>query len=270
MNKINSPFISIIIPVYNAAHYLPQTLDSVLQQTEQNFEILILDDYSIDDSFLIAQNYAHLYPQVHCWQNPTNLGVAKTRNRGVKKAQGEWIAFLDADDQWKPTKLAQQRQVMLENSTAQFIFTEATFCDQKGQIIDYHLSVPKFINYHKLLKQNKIPCSSVLIAKSLLVSHPLPDGDGFHEDYATWLAILKTGVVAQGVQLPLIIYRLDKTSKSGNKIKSISMTYRTYRQSGLSVVHTLYYLTWYLFKNSIKYFKLMTKLMKGKLKSEAA
>ena len=105
--------ISIITPVYNAEEYIEQTIQTILNQTYQNWELLLVDDCSTDQSATIIQRYQIEEPnRIQYHRMETNSGAAQSRNRGIEEAKGKYIAFIDADDLWEPTKLACQIEFM--------------------------------------------------------------------------------------------------------------------------------------------------------------
>ena len=124
--------------------------------------------------------------------------------------------------------------------------------DADGHPIDWYLHAPAEVTYRQLLKQNVLSNSSALVRKELYARH-YAVGDGMHEDFATWLGILKTGRLAYGVDEPLLIYRIAKNSKSGNKIKAAKMNWNTYRYVGLNFVQSLYYECCYTVNGLRKY-----------------
>lgn len=257
---MNQPqeFISIIMPAYNSEKYIAQSIESVLAQTWTQWELLIIDDGSFDRTAQIAGSYASSYPQIHFSQNKQNLGVARTRNAGIRQAAGPWIAFLDSDDCWAPEKLEKQIQLS-RSSAADFLFTGSAFMDENSQPLSHQLSVPSRIGYRQLLKQNVISCSSVLIKKELLLPYPMK-GDNLHEDFALWLQILRDRrICAAGINEPLLIYRISTSSKSGNKKKAALMTYRVYRFIGLNPAAAFYYWCWYAYLSVRKYKKIRKK-----------
>lgn len=146
-----------------------------------------------------------------------------------------------------------EKQIELQEKTnAELLFTGSAFMDADGRPINWYLHAPAEVTYHQLLKQNVLSNSSALVRKELYAKY-YAVGDGMHEDFAIWLSILKEGRKAYGVDEPLLIYRLAKTSKSGNKIKAARMNWNTYRYVGLNPVEALYYECWYMAKNIVKY-----------------
>lgn len=234
--------ISVIIPTYNSAEYIAETLESVCAQTYRNIEILVIDDCSSDDTSEIVEKFAFKDPRIRFINLKENKGAANARNIGTKSAGGDWIAFLDSDDLWAPNKLEKQlNQInelvkLDENHIVSFVFTGSSFVDACGKKLTSILHVPEKVDYERLLKQNIISCSSVLIKRTLMLRYPMPCMNDIHEDFATWLQILKEeNIVAYGIDEPLLIYRITRSSRSGNKRKAALMTYRTYRFIGLGI-----------------------------------
>lgn len=124
--------------------------------------------------------------------------------------------------------------------------------DSEGHPIDWYLRAPSEVTYRQLLKQNVLSNSSALVRKELYAKN-YAVGDEMHEDFAIWLSILKKGMKAYGVDEPLLIYRITKSSKSGNKFKAAKMNWNTYRYVGLNPIEAAYYEGWYMIKNVIKY-----------------
>lgn len=243
--------ISIIMAAYNAERTIGQAVTSVLNQTYKNFELLIIDDCSADNTASIAEKFCEKDERVRVIRNTKNSGVSYTRKRGLEEANGEWIAVLDSDDAWTADKL--EKQICLQKETGgDLLYTGSAFMDHDGNPIEWHLHAPREIRYKQLLKQNLISNSSSLVRKELYSEYYVSD-DRMHEDFAVWLGILKSGKCAYGVDEPLLIYRLSKKSKSGNKLKAAKMNWNTYRYMGLNVFKALYYECWYIVKSLLKY-----------------
>lgn len=256
--------VSVIIPSYNSEKYIGETLASVCAQTYPDFEVLVMNDCSQDRTPEIVEKYAQKDPRIHLINLPGNKGVSHARNQGVEKASGEWIAFLDSDDMWTKDKL--EKQLELQKSLREkepsiedpeFLFTGSSFIDENGDPLASVLHVPERVDFSELLKQNIISCSSVLIRRSLIQKYPMPCSDRFHEDFATWLTILKNEKIeAYGLDEPLLIYRVTRSSRSGNKCKAACMTFRAYRYIGLSVTKSLRSWLVYSFRSLRKYAKI--------------
>lgn len=243
--------ISIIMAAYNAEKTIGQAIDSVLNQTYPNIELVVINDCSKDGTVKLVESFAVRDSRVRLISNEKNCGVSYTRRHGLEEARGEWIAILDSDDAWTPDKL--EKQIILQKKTnAELLFTGSAFMDEGGQPINGYLAVTTEISYRRLLKQNILSNSSALVRKDLYEKY-YAAGDGMHEDFAIWLSILKEGGKAYGVNEPLLIYRIAKSSKSGNKVKAALMNWNTYRYVGLNVFEAFYYECWYMVKGLQKY-----------------
>ena len=220
--------ISVVVPAWRAEKTLAATLDSILSQTWRELEVLVVDDASPDGTLALAQSYAAKDPRVRVIAQPENGGVSKARNRGVREARGGWIAFLDSDDLWMPEKLERQMTLAAQHPEAGLFFTGSAFISEDDHKYGYTLSVPERVNYRRLLGQNVISCSSVLVRRELMERYPMGN-DAIHEDFAVWLKILREEPWAYGVNEPLLVYRVSRSSKSGNKLKAARMTFGTYR-----------------------------------------
>ena len=241
--------ISIIMAAYNAERTVQRAIESVLAQSYQNYELLVINDCSTDRTVEVVQTF--LDERIRLIQNERNMGVSYTRKHGLDEARGEWIAVLDSDDAWMPDKLEKQVQLQ-KTKNAELIFTGSSFMNSNGDALDWVLHVPKTMHYRQLLKQNLISNSSVLVRKRLYAQY-YTAGDQMHEDLAIWLKILKCGIMAYGIDEPLLIYRLTEHSKSSNKLKAAQMNWNTYRAVGLNVLSALYYECWYIIRGLLKY-----------------
>lgn len=248
-----TPLVSIVMPAYNAQKTITDSVKSVLAQTYQNWELIVIDDCSSDNVYDMIQELFNTEFRIILMRNEKNMGVSETRNKGVSQAKGKWIAFLDSDDCWLPEKLEKQIQVIREKSDASLVFTGSAFLDSGGRKSGYFLKVPESISYKELLKQNIISCSSVLVRKELIRKYPMKM-DEMHEDYAVWLQILRAGYHAYGINEPLLEYRLSEKSKSGDKRKAAIMTYKVYKYIGLNRFQICYYFFFYMWRNLKKYF----------------
>lgn len=243
--------ISIVMPAYNASKTIEMAIESVLAQSYPEFEMIVVDDCSTDDTARIVRDCAERDSRVKLLENVENSGTSISRRRGAEAAAGRWIAFLDSDDAWDRHKLEKQIAVR-ERCGAQLVFTGSAYMDAEGRPIDWRLHVPERVSYQKLLRQNLISNSSVLIRKDAYQRCSVI-GDHMHEDYACWLRFLYEGNVAYGIDEPLLIYRLSSTSKSGNKLKAVRMNWNTYREIGLGPVSAAYYMLWYAVNGIKKY-----------------
>ena len=249
MNDIN--LVSIIVPVYNAEEYLDYTINSVLNQTYQNFELLLVDDCSTDKSKKIYNKYKE-DKRVIWIEQTENCGAASARNRGVERAAGRYICYIDADDLWKKEKLEKQIEFM-EKSGCTFSFTGYEFADANGKPLGTIVNVPKKINYKQALKNTTIFTSTVMfdmnkISKEDIYMPNVRRG----QDTATWWNVLKKIDFAYGLDEVLAIYRRTSNSLSANKIQALKRTWYLYRNiEKISFFKSLYYFCWYCF-NAVK------------------
>lgn len=244
--------VSIIMAAFNAQKTIGESIQSVMKQSYDNWELIIVDDCSSDNTYRIALEFAHKDSRIRVHKNELNKGVSYTRKRALSLTGGNWIAILDSDDLWKRDKLEKQISVVKNDSDILLVYTGSSFIDDNNKEINWVLRVPTTISYGQLLKQNLISNSSVLIKKAIYQEY-YASGDEMHEDFATWLLILKNGVKAYGIDEPLLIYRISGNSKSGNKKKSALMNWNTYRYIGLNSVPSLYYMCCYAIRGFIKY-----------------
>lgn len=242
-------YISVIIPVYNGKKYIAQAISSALVQAEV-LEIIIINDCSTDETEKVIQRYIE-NPIIRYYRNDQNLGVAKSRNRGVELARGKYVAFLDADDWWESGKLRKQLD-LLKKEKMVLCCTARELMDTDGKSLHEVIPVKTRITYSILLRQNCINCSSVLMLKRVAMEFPMEHEDS-HEDYITWLKILKKYRYACAVNEPLLKYRLSQSGKSGSKLKSARMTFKAYRYAGLGLLPSLICFCCYAFNGIWKY-----------------
>lgn len=249
--------ISVIMPAYNAEKYIEESIKSVINQTYTNIELIIVNDCSKDKTQEIIDKWSKEDSRIKKYINEKNSGVAYTRNYGIQKSTGEWIAFLDSDDLWTKDKLQKQIELIVNNNMEPaIIYTASQFIDENGEKYNYIMNVPKNIEYKELLKQNVISCSSVLVKKEIIENTKM-ENDKAHEDFITWLKILKDyNICAYGIDEPLLIYRISRNSKSGNKFKAAKMTYMVYKHVGLNFFARIYYMCFYTIKSLKKYKKI--------------
>ena len=244
--------VSIIMAAYNAERTIGEAIKSVLEQSYNHWELIVINDCSMDNTAGIVLSFAD--SRIHLLTNEKNCSVSVSREKGLEIATGEWIAVLDSDDRWDSKKL--EKQIDLAQKTgADLVYTGSAFMNDNGDPIDWQLHVPLTLKYRDLLKQNLISNSSVLV-KTNLYSEYYALGDNMHEDFAIWLGITKSGKIAYGIDEPLLTYRISSSSKSSNKIKAAKMNWNTYRYVGLSFVESAYYMCWYTVNGILKYWHL--------------
>lgn len=248
--------VSIIMPAYNAERTIPQAIESILCQTYTQWELIVVDDASTDGTGKIVQGYAARDSRIHVLCREENRGVSEARNLALQSAGGQWIALLDSDDAWHPEKLEKQLALAAAKDS-QLVFTGSGYMDADGTPLSWTLRVPETVDYRRLLKQNVISNSSALVRKSLYERCQVI-ADEAHEDFCCWLTCLRSGIVAHGIDEPLLIYRLSPGSKSGNKLRSARMAWNSYRIMGLSLPAAAYYMLWYTVTGVLKHRHLRT------------
>ncbi|MBG9981679.1 glycosyltransferase family 2 protein [Aerococcaceae bacterium DSM 111020] len=248
---IQHPIISIITPVYNAATLLPDTIESVLQQTYTDFEMILVNDQSTDNSLAILEEYAQQDERIKVISLNENSGAAVARNTGLDHAQGDYIAFIDSDDVWHPKKLTKQLAFMQQYDYS-FTFTDFALMDEAGNITKEQTGVPREIDYAGLLKNTTIACSTVMINRSAIGDLRMPlvrKG----QDTATWLMLMRERrIKAYGLQEVLNYYRQVPGSISSNRLGALKRTWHTYTQlEKLPYPKALYYFGHYVW-NAIR------------------
>lgn len=257
-----TPKVSVITPVYNQAPYLEASIESVLAQTWQNWELLVVDDGSTDHSDRIAQAYGNKDDRIRFIRLADNRGAAAARNAGIDSSRGRYVAFLDADDVWYPDKLDTQIGFMQENQVA-FSYTRYDCIDTNDDII-LQLKVPESVNYYRLLKQNVIGCSTAVYDTHYLGRVRMPDLRRRH-DFALWLKLLKKTEKAYGVQQNLVAHRLHKHSMSANKLVSAYYNWQLYFHiEKLGFFPSLYFFSCYARRGLAGLWRLKTKTIQNR------
>ena len=254
MNIERSALISIILPAYNAEKTLAESVNSVLAQTYDKIELVIIDDGSTDSTKAIAEEFAMKDCRVKVLSNEVNIGVLKTRLKGVRASKGLWIAFIDSDDLWNKNKLKRQMDLIQETGSV-LAYTGSGYIRADGQEISWVLHVPSEVTFKSLLKQNLISNSSVLVKKEIFLRYSpfSEDHRDMHEDFACWLLILKARFRACGIDEPLITYRVYRKSMTGNTLHSAVLNWYTYRYIGLNVFQSAFYMVRYAVRGILKY-----------------
>lgn len=227
MEQQTRPTVSVVMPSYNAAAFLEAAMGSVISQTMSDWELIVVDDCSRDDSFAVAEKIAAADPRIAVYRNEQNSGVAKTRNRAIDMAKGCYIAFLDSDDVWHPEKL--QRQVeKIEESGADICYCAYSIIDTSGKKVKADYLVPEAVTYDDILKENCIQCSAMLIPADIVKQIKF-NTEYYHEDYVLGLDILRRGGYAAGCAEVLLDWRYLENSRSFDKRKSAANRWRIYR-----------------------------------------
>jgi glycosyltransferase involved in cell wall biosynthesis len=244
--------ISIITAAYNCAAYIGDTIRSVQNQTTGNWEMIIIDDNSTDNTLAIIKAEAAADSRIRYLVNIANLGPAKTRNRGIELATGKYLAFLDGDDLWLPDFIEVSMSFM-ETHNYPFVFSSYKRVDEALQSLYTDFIVPQKVNYGSLLKTCPISCLTAVIDVEHLGKFYMPDIPK-RQDYGLWLSILKKTDHAYGIAQPLAVYRIRKNSLSRNKYKAMLYVWKIYRDvEKLNLVHSAWLMVNYVINGLKKY-----------------
>lgn len=224
--------ISVVIPVYNIEKYIAETLDSILAQSEDDLEIVLVDDMSIDGSVGVIKKYKEDHPdvQIRLITPGKKLKACGARNLGVEESLGRYIAFLDGDDLWQPEKLKKQMALMNEKKCG-FSFTGYEYADADAKPMGKIVKVPETISYRQALKNTTIFTSTVIFDTQIIPRDKIVFPDILSEDTALWFKILREGYRACGLNESLTLYRRTGNSLSSDKSDAARRIWNLYRKS---------------------------------------
>ena len=223
--------VSIIVPVYRAKEYIARTIDCVREQTYTDWELILVDDASPDGTSdeircIIDETGDERIILVEC---DINHGAARARNTGLDRAQGRYIAFLDADDIWLPDRLKTGMDFMQSHPEAGFVFTAYEFGDEEARGTGRIVHVPEVLDYGHALSRTVIFTTTTLFDTELIPSELIHMPQVESEDTATWWQILRAGHKAYGIDKVTAIYRRPSQSLSSNKLTAIRRIWNLYR-----------------------------------------
>lgn len=219
--------VSIITPTYNSSNYISQTIDSVLNQTYQNWEMIIIDDCSSDETFSIISKFASEDSRIKVFKLDENSGAGVARNLAIQQASGNYIAFLDADDLWKPEKLEKQIGFMQEQKIP-FTFSFYETMDEAGNLRNETLTTPSKITYKQLYYCNWIGNLTGIYSVDFFGKIPISSIKK-RQDWMLWLQIVKQIETAIPVPESLAYYRVRQDSISASKWKLIQFNFKVYK-----------------------------------------
>lgn len=251
---VSNPLISIVTPCHNAAETIEETLKSVLAQTYCNWELIIVDDASDDDTFSKVMSFAKNEPRIRLSRTDVASGSPSyPRNIGIERAQGELIAFIDADDVWLPSKLEEEVDFLLKNKY-DLVYSFYEKINWMGQRADRVVRTSLKTTYNSLLKSNSIPFLTTLITKSAIGEtrfKPIQQ-----EDFCFWLDILKKGYIGYNLEKVTALYRESKNSRSSNKVKMFKGYWDVIRKyQNIPILNCCFYMITYTLKGFSKYLK---------------
>lgn len=243
--------VSIIVPAWKAAAFIDRTIESVVAQTYPHWEMLIADDCSPDNTREVVEQWVRKDARVQLIALAKNGGPAAARNAAIERARGRWIAFLDSDDMWLPTKLERSLAHAGAHSAA-LVFTGFRRVTQDGSRTGEYIGVPRTLTYRQLLGNTAIATSTVLIDRS--IAGDVHMERTYYDDFVCWLSILKRGHVAHGLDEDLMRYRVLAQSVSRNKGKSAREVWKTYRRvERLGLLPSAWYFSRYALNALRKY-----------------
>lgn len=227
------PLVSVITPVFNAARWLPETLASVKAQTLTDWEHILVDDVSTDDSVAVVERAAKEDARVRLFHMPNNGGPAGARNLALSVARGRFIAILDADDLWDTEKLAHCVAFMISRGHA-FIYHDSRIISDSGTVVGAVFG-PDELNMHTLHTRRGIRTCAVMVDQEQIPDLCFPQ-DSLHEDFLAWLTLVQHGHVGHRFAEVLSSYRLATGSRNSKKLRSAVHCWSNYRNvSGLSL-----------------------------------
>jgi len=243
-SKIEEKLVSIITPAFNCEKYIGYTIDSVLRQTYKNWEMIIVDDNSKDNTADVINGYLVNDNRIRYYKLDENSGAAVARNKAVEMASGEFLAFLDSDDIWYSNKLSQQIEFMVKNNY-NFTFTSYDKIDESGELLNHTVQADVKKNYNDILKNNP-GNSTVIYNSSELGKFKIPEIKK-RNDYVMWLKIIKKAKYIYGINQPLGSHRLRPDSLSSKKINLVGYHWKVYRDiEKLSFIKSVYLLSYWV------------------------
>lgn len=235
--------VSIVTPSYNTGRFIAETIGAVQAQTYQNWELIVVDDCSTDNTDEVVARYAANDDRIRYVKNKTNSGAAFSRNKALREAKGRWVAFLDSDDLWKPTKLEKQLQFMVENGYA-FSCTERDVINESSEPVGRYITGPERVTKWGMYRYCWVGCLTVMYDAKVVGLIQIADLKK-NNDYAIWLKVIKKcdcyllkenlasyrqrrGSISHDSMLKLIKshYTLWRVGESKNPILSCVLTFQ--------------------------------------------
>lgn len=242
------PKVSVILPVYNCEKFLKYTIRSVLNQTYDNWELIVVNDASTDNSLKEIFNFADQDKRIKVIDMTFNQGVGRCRNIGMSHATGKYIAFIDSDDLWSKQKLAKQVAFMEEKDVG-LSHTGYAFINENGDVVPTgEVKVDDCVNLPNYMKTTQIGMSTVMVDRDKVPDLKFPEDRELCEDARTWMVQLRKGLCFHGINDVLLLYRVRAHQLSRNKIKMAKNTLKRYLgEKELSLIRRLYYFSHYAY-----------------------
>lgn len=248
---MEKPLVSVIMPNWNGEKFIIDSIQSVLKQTYQNFELLIIDDCSSDSSPKMIQELEKTDSRIRYFSTSHNVGPAGARNLGIQNSKGKYIAFLDGDDLWLDDKLEKQITFMSQNHY-DFTYTEYKTIAEDGTPTGKTITGPSMITRRKMLHYCYPGCLTVIYKKSIFPNLEIPTDLRSRNDYAMWIQ-LSQKANCYLLKTPLALYRIRQgsTSHSG-LVKLVKSQYKMWRYSGYGKIRAMYHVLCNMFFGTLK------------------
>lgn len=247
-----SGLVSIITPSYNSAKYIAETIQSVQNQSYDNWEMIIIDDCSSDNTEEIVKEIQKTDTRIHFFKLNQNSGSGIARNKGIEKASGDYMTFIDSDDIWFP-KFIQNSIEAIQTSKAPFVFSSYRRSNEDLEFVYSDFIVPQKVTYTDILKSNSISCLTAFLDIKTLGKKFMPKIRK-RQDMGLWLQYLKEIPFAYGIQEPQAIYRIRENSLSRNKSNLLKYQWEFYRDvEKLNIFQSIYYMLHWMYRGFMKY-----------------
>lgn len=225
---MNNILVSIVMPYYKKEKYIHKSIDSILNQTFKNFEILLVDDEGTNESHELMNSLKKIDDRIFIIKNNFNLGAGLSRNKAIEYSRGDYLAFCDCDDIWESTKLKTQLNFMYDLKV-DFCYTSYDIINQKGEVISSRIA-EKEIKFDQLIKNCDIGLSTVVMKKDLLHQRNINFPNlKTKEDFVLWLKLSQSGVKMLGLNEKLTYWRKLDSSLSSSTIQKLFDGFRVYR-----------------------------------------
>ena len=245
---MNSELVSIITPCFNSELFIEDTIKSIINQTYKNWELILIDDFSNDNTIKIIEKFND--HRIKCFYNKKNIGPAYSRNLGLKESNGRFLSFCDSDDIWEKNKLQIQVKFMIDNDIP-ISYTSYSIIDLEGNELNKIIKSKKEINYYGYLKSTIIGMSTSMIDTNKVTNISFIDLRTRQDTYL-WISLLKRGHKAYGIDDVLVKYRMHNNSISSNKyLAAKRVWYLYYNLEKLGIYRSIYYFIFYAI-NSFK------------------
>lgn len=240
IKKVFEPVkVTVVTPCFNGGEYLQEAFRSLQSQTFKDFEWIIVDDNSSDNSIFLIQDFQSIDHRVKYFKNDHNMGAGFSRNLALDNARGEYVAFLDVDDFWLPDKL--ERSLLFMNERKAY-FSFHSYKKNRNGSIGKEIQVPSKLSYRDLLKTCSITTSTVVLLREAVAGKRMNEGLRRGQDYVYWLDLLSDLDCAHGQNIPLTVYRVGNASLSRNKFKKAFSQWGIYkRYTNLNLFQRCYY-----------------------------